>query len=226
MYLFAVLNVRSGKKNNLIKSIVIGFLFVFLAIYIGDIRDHQFNPLVSLSQLTIKILYGNNFSDLRDFAWVLSGWDKEFLYGKTELAGIMSFIPSSVSSLRDEWGLGEVTTRIIGYSSDTHPGLRPGIFGEAFLNFGYVGVVSFGFIYGFAIYKLHRFAQDSLSENDRKDSLKNVLAAQVLCNMLINVMITAGFFSFYIMLFLIFVGFLLFKRKYHQRINLNNPSRR
>ena len=43
------------------------------------------------------------------------------------------------------------TNGLTGFDSELMPGLRPGLFGEAFLNFGYVGVIFFGFLFGFAL---------------------------------------------------------------------------
>lgn len=98
-----------------------------------------------------NIVYGNTFSDLRDFGWLLSGWDGKYLYGNTYFAGMMSFVPRSLSEFRDQWGWAMFANRIAGLPENEHGGLRPGLFGEMFFNFGYPGVVVLGIIAGYML---------------------------------------------------------------------------
>lgn len=91
---------------------------------------------------------GNNFSDLRDFSWILSKFNGEFYLGKTLLADILGFLPSSVLPFREEFTIGRVTNVIVGLPTDTHFGLRASNFGVWYLNFGWVGVIIEGFILG------------------------------------------------------------------------------
>ncbi len=73
-------------------------LFLF-AVALGQLREgsHDLNIFPIFID---KLCYGNNFSDTRDFAWILSCWDEEYLYGKTYLAALISFIPRVFSSIR------------------------------------------------------------------------------------------------------------------------------
>ncbi|MFZ4762496.1 MAG: oligosaccharide repeat unit polymerase [Alphaproteobacteria bacterium] len=105
------------------------------------------SPLASLTRFADRIIYGNNFSDLRDFAWILSKWDGALWHGKTYVAALMAFIPRSLSPFRQEWSLSVVTNQIIDFPQ-IHAGMRPGLFGESFMNFGLLGVVLFGLLYG------------------------------------------------------------------------------
>ena len=95
-----------------------------------------------------RIVYGNDFSDVRDFAFILSRWDRQPLYGKTYLAGLLGFIPRWMVPYREEYSIATYMNRIVGLKKDTHGGLRPGPFGEAYLNFGYPGVIVLGTILG------------------------------------------------------------------------------
>jgi oligosaccharide repeat unit polymerase len=96
-----------------------------------------------------NIFYGNNFSELRDFAWVLSSWDGTLFFGKTNLAALKSFIPRALSEFREEWALGVVTAKLAGFSPQEHAGVRPGMFGESYLNFGLLGVILVASVNGF-----------------------------------------------------------------------------
>jgi hypothetical protein len=98
--------------------------------------------------LFLNIFFGNSFSDTRDFAVVLSFWDGHYFLGKTYLAGILAFVPRFLSSFRDVWSLGVVTATMAGLSPTEHAGLRIGLFGESFLNFGLTAVLLLGIFVG------------------------------------------------------------------------------
>lgn len=120
-----VTNLRSGERANTLQEADIGL------------------PLVGL-------IYGNTFSDLRDFSWVLSAWDKrgDYLYGLGYASAVLSFVPRSISEFRERYALAIYTNELVGIDSTEHPGLRGGKFMEPFLNFGLVGVVVIGFVAG------------------------------------------------------------------------------
>jgi hypothetical protein len=99
----------------------------------------------------MEFVYGNTFSDLRDFAWVLSSWNHKPFYGKTYASAFISFIPTTYSSFRTKWGIGRVTAKLGGFVPKFHPGLRPGAFGEPYLNFGIPGVILMGILLGIYI---------------------------------------------------------------------------
>jgi oligosaccharide repeat unit polymerase len=119
-----------------------------LAIFLDALRRPDFSLQRTLAGSMLGIFYGNSFSDVRDFAVVLSFWDGKFLWGKTYLAGLMAFVPQTLSSFRAQWSIGVVTATLVGFDPTSHPGLRTGISGEAYLNFGIPGVVAVGLIAG------------------------------------------------------------------------------
>lgn len=147
------------------------------------------------------LIYGNTFSDIRDFAWVLSGWDGNYLIGKTQLAGFMSFIPSFLSSFRQEWNWGIYSTGLANLDPTVHPGLRPGFFGEIFINFGYIGVIFLGLFSGFLIEYYSRVIEKSKVNFDKM--LRLYVLGGLFIILLFNFAITSGFFRNYIFLLLL-----------------------
>lgn len=211
IFIFMHFTLNTKPKNNLMKLFVYGVILLVSAMYIGDLRHGQYNILLTVSSMLDSIFYGNNFSDLRDFSWVLAYWDQQFQYGKTMIAGYLSMIPSYLFPLRTEWGLGTFTVSTIGYDTSVHPGLRPGIFGEAYFNFGYIGVVIFGFIYGFFVNKFNIYVIDSLKGNyDNKEKIIKVSMCYLVV-WTVNFMISAGFFNTYVLLFVLFIGYIQFE---------------
>ncbi|PAD22649.1 hypothetical protein [Terribacillus saccharophilus] len=98
-----------------------------------------------------SILYGNNFSDLRDFAWLLSGFQDSFLNGKTYLAALLTFLPSSISEYRSEFSYARATLKFVGIDPDHRAGLRGGIFAKSYFNFGTIGVMLASIVIGFPL---------------------------------------------------------------------------
>jgi hypothetical protein len=91
---------------------------------------------------------GDNLIDLRDGSWVLSKWDFEPMMGKTYLGGAFSMVPSGIFPQKKQWHLGLTGVRIVGMPEEKHFGLRMTFFGEAFLNFGWTGIVLLGTLLG------------------------------------------------------------------------------
>lgn len=165
--------------------VVLGFVFL-----LGEFRSsrHQL-------KLVDSLLYGNSYSDTRDFAWILTFWDYHYALGKTYLAGWLSFLPAHFSNYREVWSISRYTNQFVGFDSSIHPGLRPGKFGEAFLNFGLSGVIVLGLTLG---YWLHR-ASDNINEEVKNG--KNVIKAfakTVPFQVITFFCITANFFELYV----------------------------
>jgi oligosaccharide repeat unit polymerase len=191
---------REGQCS-FIKLMGICFGLSFIAVILGQLREGQLNFINFLPILLSKIFYGNNFSDTRDFAWILSYWDEEYLYGKSYVAALISFIPRVFSSIREEWGISMYTNGLTGFDSNVMPGLRPGIFGESFLNFSYFGVVIFGLLFGFAV----RYSDCKIKEHvtKSKDIIKGY-SYLIVFSLLCTLSVSAGMWSFYVFLLLNF----------------------
>jgi oligosaccharide repeat unit polymerase len=196
---------RKGQCS-FVKLVGIGFCLFFIAVLLGNLREGEdFSLQNALTALLFKFFYGNNFSDTRDFAWVLAFWDEEYVYGKTYLAALISFIPRVYSSMREEWSISMYTNSLTGFDSDVMPGLRPGMFGEAFLNFSYPGVIVFGLLFGFAL----RYADLKIKEHVMKsnDIIKGYSCLFIFI-LLSHLSVSASMWSFYIFLFINLAAFL------------------
>jgi len=121
---------------------------ILVVLYLGSVRSGQYSLGTFFSLLAAVLLYGDTFSDLREFAWVDAVWDHQFWMGKTYLAALMSFVPRFASQFRDTWGMGAATATTLGFDPHQHPGVRPGTFGESYFNFGLPGVMIVGLILG------------------------------------------------------------------------------
>ena len=123
----------------------VGFLglFMFLGGFSSLMRTErdrlkEGDPfLASLSE----VYMGNNVIDLRDGAWVMGHWDFQPLLGQTYLGGLTAMAPSALFPKKHDWHLGLTAVRMVGMDPATHFGLRITFFGEAFLNFGWAGVL-------------------------------------------------------------------------------------
>jgi oligosaccharide repeat unit polymerase len=192
------------KMKGKIKMVrVLLFVFCLLCLIVGLtlFRSGGFSFEILMSTFMLQIFYGNSFSDLRDFSWVLSLWKGGYFYGKTYLAAFMSFIPSSMSAFRTEWSIGKVTAVMAGYNPKEHPGMRPGMFGESFLNFGIVGVIFIGLLLGYS----WRYIDYKVKEATVTGNLIATSTAGVACMIISGLPITAGFFGVYVNI-VVFLG--------------------
>jgi oligosaccharide repeat unit polymerase len=192
------------------KLALYAFIMIASLTLISTFRSGKINTAKSSdnSAAVAEFFYGNSFSDLRDFAWVLSAWDREPFYGKTYLSAFMSFIPSTFSSFRTEWGIGRITARLGGFDPKEHPGLRPGSFGEPYLNFGIFGVILIGIVIGYTL----RYADNKIKFYAYTDNKIEAFKAGVSLMLVSNLTITAGFFFIYgtLGIFLVLYGFKFF----------------
>ena len=127
--------------------------FVIMGIFTQFVRKGAYD--VSIIMFFHELVFGNTFSDIRDGAFILSGFDNEydfFLMGKTYLSALISFIPSSFSDFRYTWSWGRFTTGLFNFQN--HFGLRGGNSLEAYLNFSWLAVIIVSFFQAIIISKL------------------------------------------------------------------------
>ena len=186
------------KVRQVLKLFPAAAAILLAAIYLGDVRAGQYNVLQTIANLGLTLFYGNNFSDLRDFAWVRSYWDGQYYLGRTQAAGLLAFIPSAISPFRAEWNWGVVTTTLAGLDPLVTPGLRAGAFGEAYFNFGMAGVLIAGLLYGYFIRRVHNVTLLAARRLPPHEAQMKVLAGFVAIGLAGSFLNTAGFFGFYI----------------------------
>src|SRR5258708_23976784 len=68
-------------------------VIIVVGLYLGNVRAGRYSLGAFFSVLASLLLYGDTFSDLRDFAWVYAKWDHVFCAGRTYLAALMAFVP-------------------------------------------------------------------------------------------------------------------------------------
>jgi hypothetical protein len=156
--------------------------------------------------------FGNELSDMRDFAWILTGLDDhQWFGGKTYLAGYLSFVPSFLLPFRETYGIGRVTPFLAGLDPLHHSGLRPPIFGEMYINFGLPGIVIGGMIYGWAVGRIIRWISESLRMpvGDRPVPEAVVWSGFLTLQIIDALAFTSAFFGVYVILGWLVLGRLM-----------------
>ncbi len=218
LYTFNIFFKNKGKIN-IFKMVVLGAFMLFFILYLSAVRSGDPSIENTLAGMAIATFYGNSFSDLRDFAWVLGSWNGVYLHGKTYLAAFMSFIPSGLSTFRTQWSIGKVTAVMAGFDPLEHPGLRPGLFGESFLNFGLPGVIFLGLILGY----IYRYIDFHIKKAADDNTPIIAFSALISGLFILNLPITSGFFNFYctilILLFLFSIRLMAYYLNTSAKVN-------
>ncbi|WP_263366110.1 oligosaccharide repeat unit polymerase [Edaphobacter bradus] len=170
---------------------------IVAGLYLGSVRGGQYSLSMFFGVLVLAIFFGNNFSDLRDFAWVYSTWNHKFWVGKTYFAALTAFVPRFASQFRDNWGLGAATATTLGLDPHSHPGVRPGYFGEGFFNFGVVGVVGIGLALGIVIRRVDMDVKGALASS--RPSMMKAFASTMLIGVAGACAISSGFSGLYVL---------------------------
>lgn len=147
LFLFLMIRVFFclSKKRKVIGGMII--CAITLSVFCFFTWFRNIDKIISLSTI---------FPEIADGALLLKAartYDVPFAYGKTYLAAVLSFIPSSIFPFREIWGFGRYSLEILYLGQNTpiaptYGGLRPTFVGEAFLNGGDFGVVTFGVVLG------------------------------------------------------------------------------
>jgi oligosaccharide repeat unit polymerase len=147
---FVVTNAFYGRNRKAIVIIVLLLAIAFFsaqAVYV-NIDTNSDNLLVN----TAFVLRSAS-TEVNDLAWVLAEWNRHWYFGRTWLAGVWP-VPATMSKFKDTYVLPSVTKDVAGIPRDAGGGgLRISMFGEAYLNFGYLGVVALGLVFGVVVRK-------------------------------------------------------------------------
>jgi oligosaccharide repeat unit polymerase len=189
--------VKLRRRISLFRIIVVGAFILAFAFYLGNARSGEYSLGGLFGSLVFLVFYGNNFSDLRDFAWVYSAWNHVFWAGKTYIAALLAFVPRFASQFRDTWGMGVATASTVGLDPRVHPGLRPGAFGEGFFNFGLFGVVAVGLILGIISRRVDLDVKSAFLSSS--PSMMKAFAATMLLGIAGTLAVSAGFSGVYVL---------------------------
>ena len=198
---------RLGNRVSLFRIAAVAGFFIIIAFYLGNAREGLFSVTEFFSAFAMLLLYGNNFSDLRDFAWVYSAWDHVYWGGKTYLAAVTSFVPRFASGFRDTWGMGVATARTVGFDPEIHPGLRPGAFGEAYFNFGIIGIIGIGIVLGVVLRRIDTDVKHALASSPTP--MMKAFSSTRLLGVVGVLAVTAGFSEIYVLAGIYFVSWIL-----------------
>ncbi|AKD53613.1 O-antigen polymerase [Spirosoma radiotolerans] len=207
-----------GKKNNIKFKyfFYLGSVALFLIFALENLR--RVDPVSESFSAIYSFFYGNSFSDVRDFAWILAYWDDNLLLGKSYLSAFMSFIPRSLSEFRSVYAFGVYTDLMVGFDPTLHPGLRPGRFGEIYFNFGVLGIVVLGFLGGYVM-RLADIKIKKLATKPRQNYIA-MYSTTFLTFFISQFYITAGFWSFYVLILILAGSFLL--KRFIEALSLNS----
>ncbi|SRR5216683_3217944 len=189
--------IQRRAKVSLLRLTSMIAVIVVVGLYLGSVRAGQYSLSVFFDVLAVVLFYGNTFSDLRDFAWVYALWDHKLWIGKTYVAALMAFVPRFASEFRDTWGLGVATATTLGLDPHVHPGVRPGYFGEGFLNFGLIGVVSVGIVLGIIMRRIDIDVKRALAPP--RSSMMKAFASTMLFGVATALAISSSFSSLYVL---------------------------
>ena len=183
-------------KVSLFRIVSVMSIAILFGFYLGSVRGGDYSLAGFLASFITMFFYGNTFSDLRDFAWVYASWNHAFWGGKTYAAAIMSFVPRFASHFRDTWAIGSMTASVVGFDPQVHPGVRPGIFGEGFFNFGLAGVCAVGLLFGFILRRVDLDVKAALQPP--QPSMMRAFASTMLLSVAGCVAISASFSGLYL----------------------------
>jgi oligosaccharide repeat unit polymerase len=197
--------IAQRRQFSILKYAGLSLLTLAVLFYLGDLRAGSTSISSSLMNFGYNIAYGNNFSDIRDFAWILSYWKHEYLLGKSYLAALLSFVPRSLSDFREVWSISVYTNSLVGFDPAEHAGLRPGKFGEPYLNFGLYGVVTIGFLGGYIL----RFIDVKIKAavRSKTSNFIKMYSYTFLSILVFQLYITASFWTFYVFILIVAAGY-------------------
>ncbi|MCP4109530.1 MAG: oligosaccharide repeat unit polymerase [Desulfobacteraceae bacterium] len=81
------------------------------------------------------------------------GYSEPFLYGRSFLAGLLTFVPSSLLPFRQQYEINRYNLELAGIRNETSGGIRLTMMLEAYINFGVPGSVIISFTIGYLLGK-------------------------------------------------------------------------
>ncbi len=107
---------------------------------------------ISWAGLWYEVIHGNTFfANFRDSSFVLMAFEANrypLFHGKTILAGLLGFVPSSILPFRQQYAWGAVSLDVVHITNPLHFGLGQVYFADWYINFGTAGVALEGLMIG------------------------------------------------------------------------------
>lgn len=204
--LFIALNYNNVKFS--LKPLVFLLFAVPIAVKMQDYRLEVGlgeRSVTAEASILDSIAYGNQFAEVRDFAWLLANYRGDLLLGKSYVSGYSSFIPSGLLPGRREWNFGRWTAVQAGLDSRYHPGLRGGVYAEAYFNFGYIPSAFVAALCGYILGIIMGWEAQFQKSHSRQLRVTVGLTAYVAGLFVLNTVSSVNFFY----VFIIFGFFLL-----------------
>lgn len=106
---------------------------------------------MDVSARQVVMISSTALPEVRDLAWTLSLLHGESLDGTTFVQALIP-LPSIASDWSSRHSLRAISTKLIGLDETSETGgLRLTVVGEGYINFGYVGAIVAGFLWGLAV---------------------------------------------------------------------------
>ena len=140
--------IRTGKLWKLLLTVgaVLALYAASQLFYSGLLRGE-----IPLDNAYLSMTSG--LPEVRDLGWILWLNGQDWRWGTTLIQPLLP-IPSFMSPWIQEHGLRGLTTRMIGHDWDEMGGLRITLAGEGYLNFGMVGAMALGALWGWGMRKI------------------------------------------------------------------------
>lgn len=208
---YIILHFSWRRSRNIMTMFIAGLVLVGLLNAVNLLRGGSASLGGTAEFVGRTFFYGNNFSDLRDFSLILSGWNGELLFGTTLIAGMLGFVPSFLMPLRQEWAWGPFSLNAAGLYDPlgTNPGLRGTFIAEPYLGFGFIGIVVMAIIAGFIFAGDSAGIEDARKAGDRRKFVVCSAGTVLYTQCLGGFFNSAGFFSSYQIILVLLVGLLL-----------------
>jgi hypothetical protein len=106
---------------------------------------------MDVSPRQVLMISSTALPEVRDLAWTLSLLHGESLNGTTFAQALIP-LPSIASDWSSSHSLRAISTKLIGLDETSETGgLRLTVIGEGYINFGYIGAIAVGFLWGLAV---------------------------------------------------------------------------
>lgn len=166
--LFFVLLLLTGKRGPILLPFAYIVFGLFLAGKLSTLKFFLSGLIIVIIAGILHFIFNNNNDNLalglfnslsnsflignRELARFFTNYDDVRLYGLTYLAGLTSFIPTSLNEVKELYLYPRYLIHLEDGNPDLSGGPRGTYIGEAYANFGLLGVIIVSWLFGFLFY--------------------------------------------------------------------------